>query len=802
MKKSACFFISFFMASLVWSQEETNPFQVSAEKDHVERTHTGAKTYTIRVDGTADMDATSTCLREGWTVGFQNNVAVTIKNTGKIPVINPRISVNGTGGWLKPEELVADLTQGASNEQERLYLMVERLRRLFYVDVPIAEVEERRDPLRLLNIYGGAPSDDFAHAMAGLFMLAGFNAANGGQDPVIRDLHGPTLCEVWCGGAYQCMDVVNGTFFLDRGNQKPLGGDALILDQDLISRELMNGLSGQDWGETARSLTPYFGPDDTRIPAVAPANAMNFILRPGESIRYCWGNMGKRAWHVNDYTPKYYGNSTIIYEAPISSAAPKFEPSAMEGFTRCWWGLEAESNAASLTLVAETPYIICGGGVRAGWERMPASGTVIMEIATTEGEFKEFWRSSEESSNWVQMLTDTVLPVLGAPPLRKYWFRVSFQNALGARLTDMVLGTDVYANPFALPRLSAGTNQVRYSDDTAERHSVRIRHEWVESGAVQPPVPPQEPDSPKAGETVRATGGTFAWPAVEGCTAYRLRVSRDPQLRYPYRPGFDVIVTAPSYEAPSVGLFNPGETYYWSVRPRLENGMWGAWSPTWTFQWEGPLAPQELQVKQEGEGLMLSWTPNASGTPAVSYNVYGCDRRGFSVSKASSLLPVLGSVPGNFFAVTTGTSLKIAGSDLTHENANRAYYRVTAMDANGVESGSSEYVETPRPFVYTQPITRVRAGGRYTCLIRSISSMGSLQAKPDGSLVWDKDVFRYALVRGPKWLSFDPETGLLRGTPEQGDRGKSTVEVRVCIEGNEPGQAPKETICAFELKVE
>ncbi len=802
MKKSLYFFTALLVAGLAWGQEENNPFQPAVEKSHAERIRSSARSYTVHVDGTVDMDNTSTRLREGWTVGFQNNVSLRIKNTGKTAVVNPRVNVNGRGGWLKPEELAADLAQGAANEQERLYLMLERLRHLLYVDVPIAEAEERRDPLRLLNIYGGAPSDDFAHALTGLFALAGFTAANSGQDPVIRDLHGPVLSEVACGGAYQCFDGVNGLFFLDRANQKPLGGDDLFRDPDLVSRELFNGLSGQDWGETARSLTPYFGPDDTCIPAAAPVNAMGFVLRPGESIRYGWGNMGKRAWHTNNYTPKYYGNSTLTYEVPLSAAAPEFEPAAMEGFTRCWGGLQADTNAASLTLAAETPYIICGGGVRVAWERLPASGVLALEIATKEGEFKEFWRSGGESEHCVQMLTDTVLPVLGAPPLRKYWFRINCQNALGMRLTEVVLGTDILANPFALPRLSLGENQVRYADDTTEKHSLRVTHEWLECSAVQPPAPPQAPDSPKNGDVVRATRVAFAWPAVEGCTAYQLRVSRDPQLRYPYRPDFDVILEEATYEAPMAGLFNPGETYYWSVRPRSEKGVWGAWSPAWTFQWEGPLPPQALQIQPEGDGLTLSWTPNPAGVPAAGYNVYGCDRRGFTAGKEPAMLPILGSVPGSFFTTVTGTSLKVAGPDLTHENANKAFYRVAAVDANGVESGFSDYVEAPRPFVYTKPITRARAGGRYTCLIRSIASLGSLQAKPDGSLAWDKDVCWFSLVRGPKWLSFDAETGLLRGMPEENDRGKSTVEIRIRIEPKEAGQPSRETICSFELNVE
>ena len=45
--------------------------------------------------------------------------------------------------------------------------------------------------------------------------------------------------------------------------------------------------------------------------------------------------------------------------------------------------------------------------------------------------------------------------------------------------------------------------------------------------------------------------------------------------------------------------------------------------------------------------------------------------------------------------------------------ANLAYYRVVAIDASGVESCPSDYVEIDRPFVYSAPVTTARAGEPY-----------------------------------------------------------------------------------------
>jgi len=57
--------------------------------------------------------------------------------------------------------------------------------------------------------------------------------------------------------------------------------------------------------------------------------------------------------------------------------------------------------------------------------------------------------------------------------------------------------------------------------------------------------------------------------------------------------------------------------------------------------------------------------------------------------------PGCGSVktPANLLGETAETTMRVIGPDLSQPNANKAYYRVVAVDDRGLESGPSDYAE-------------------------------------------------------------------------------------------------------------
>jgi hypothetical protein len=762
-------------------------FLSSVDKSARQNIDSSTAAYAIQVEGTADMDNTGTRHHETWHITFQNNISLEIENTGDVPVKNPRIVTNGKRKWHTTDSMIEEFTAGAKNDQERIYMIWEGLRQNRHHDYPLFG-GDYHDPVRFLNVYGGGFCDDSSASGAALYSTAGFNGAAGGKDPFQRGLHGHVMCEVWHDGDYQFMDIDQDTFFLDRENRKPVSGDALTRDHDLARRELAYGPLFPGWDAPVANAA-LFGVDDVRTTYWSTGHQMDYVLRPGERMVFNWDKPGKTPWKLQAHVHRFYSNSELVYDLPREARRLKTADVTMSGFAPTEDGFAIETDNASMTIPVSTAYTICGATLVAGVSRsFPPSAAFIVELSLDGKDFKEIYRRMALPRWDMNVPLDAALAIAGGPPKRDYWVRIRCEKAAGAALAGLTLHTDLYAYPIALPRLSVGENSVTYSDGTEGPHDVTITHRWRESENVTPPAPPTVPTSPAAGAVVRSTFVPFAWPASEGCDAYWLRVSRDLDFKYPYRPNYDVVLTENRYEVPFRGMFSPGETYYWRVRPRLGNGLWGDWSDAWTFTWGGPTVPKGVAVAQEGDTFVLHWAANPSGATPVRYRVYGSNERGFSIGNEMIRSMGRGPVPNSM--ETVATSLIVGGKTASGPLANKAFYRVIAIDESGTESCPSDYVALPRPYVYTAPVTLAKAGEVYVYQLETISSLGDWQHRYEspGDAFWEKESYRFTLVEGPDWLGLDVNTGLLRGTPPAGSDGDQGVRVRV------------ETVFADEVK--
>ena len=147
---------------------------------------------------------------------------------------------------------------------------------------------------------------------------------------------------------------------------------------------------------------------------------------------------------------------------------------------------------------------------------------------------------------------------------------------------------------------------------------------------------------------------------------------------------------------------------------------------------------------------------------------------------------------GNRLAVTGDTSIVVAGAGLPAEAGNCGFYRVVAVDADGVRSGPSDYVEAPRPFIYSTPPTAMAAGERVQYQVRAIRSIGDLRAITDPekqedpgaggryqAAFRDGDEMLFILDEAPPFISLDRETGVMTLAPGPADVSTHTVTVRV-----------------------
>jgi hypothetical protein len=349
-----------------------------------------------------------------------------------------------------------------------------------------------------------------------------------------------------------------------------------------------------------------------------------------------------------------------------------------------------------------------------------------------------------------------------------------------------------------------GENRFTYTDHSPGTRRVRLTHEWVERSVSRPPGAPPAPVFPPDGGRTDDTAIVFQWSPPrdsegDGIADYHFELSERADMAWPLSSNFAKLVSntadrgQPRYGTPCAGLLTPGRAYYWRVRARNQKGVWGRWSQTWSFTPGGPAQPVDVTLEpaegSSGKGI-LRWKANPAGQKPVKYRVYGSDEKGFSVSDAPYRREVGQSkdlsaqAPANFVAETSDTHLVVLGPGVDLPNANRAFYRVVAVDDRGKRSGPSDYAAAARPFIYSKPPDAARVGTEFRYQVAAVRSLGDLRVRVVGGKevagFWDIEKPRFALVEGPPWLHLDASTGLLRGVPDAA--GDTDVVVRVTLE--------------------
>jgi hypothetical protein len=502
---------------------------------------------------------------------------------------------------------------------------------------------------------------------------------------------------------------------------------------------------------------------------------MRYALRPRERVVFRWDNVGKWACQSEEWNhrPPVFGNSKFIYTPRLTAehyqegiAGEKdIVPAAVPDT-----GLAGASADAVLVYAVDIPWAICGGTLRAEFSGLDAQDRFALWVTLDDKTRARVWEGTGPGKVQATVPIDEALRPHVSPAKYHYAVIVSLASAdarHGAVLKSLQIETDVMAAPLSLPRLGRGENRLVYTDLAPASHEVTITHEWQECHSVKPPEPPARPLYPEPGATIRDSIVTFRWLASAGSRLYHLQVSRRPDFRVPYRPSYDVIAAATEWCVPYTGMFAPDTTYYFRLRARTSAGVWSEWSPAWTFRWEGPRVALNVRRETVPEGIELRWEANPCGTKPVAYDVYGSDEKGFSVHKTEYESYTRGQMPANFLGRTEQTSMVVVSAQPAHSNMNRCFYRVVAVDANGTESNCSDFVEMPHPHFWSNPPTTAKAGQPFVYEPKLITSLGDVQHRyePPHDRLWDIEKLQFVLVEGPSWLTRDPQTGRLTGTP-------------------------------------
>jgi hypothetical protein len=325
---------------------------------------------------------------------------------------------------------------------------------------------------------------------------------------------------------------------------------------------------------------------------------------------------------------------------------------------------------------------------------------------------------------------------------------------------------------------------------------VKITHSWAECDAPVVPGPPAAALDPADGGQASGTRVTFRWqpPATEAPAAdYEFQLSEFPDVRYVLSSNFEKLISrtdnrgTSTYQLPYTGLLNPGQTYYWRVRARSEEGVWGPWSKVFSFAAQAPAVAVNVKARFDSapRTVQLSWETGSGGSTPVRYRIYGSAERGFTPhdtpytydAGADGMKPALPNLlmetPGPARSVTLPTDLW------------RAYYRVVAVDSEGRESGPSGQGELVHPLILSKTLPAAKAAAYYQARIDVSASIGDLvstdfpNGQPYNIKFRNADDLVFEMGGAPKGLTISQDTGVLAGYLPATAAGKYELAIKV-----------------------
>jgi acetyl esterase/lipase len=754
---------------------------------HTEDVTAAKQEYRVRHGGT--MDGTNCRSPVGgsfgvWDQGWESNRSVRMENVGDTDVVNPWLS-NGRNEFRSLKEMVAGaLRPGMTDREKALALWQLQTTHRFHATTGD---QEANDPVKVFNVYGYTTCGDDSICLAGLWRTAGFKVRP-------ARVVGHCITQVNFDGRWNLLDGDMGPFYLLRDNVTIAGEQDLVRDHDLVKRTHTHGILDADSradAEWSAGLFVYEGEAGGDRQS-ARDTTMNMVLRPNEALVWGWGHR---------LPLKYHGRTEITVwgrraAERICNGLWEYRPD----FTRETWRRGAES--AENVLVKDGELIAEAGKTGVIVWKMRSPYVFVGGRLAVEGAGAKF-SLSWDGTSWQEVGEDLDAQFPTKGPAR-YEYRLRCELPAGARLRRLAIVNDLQMAPLALPGMVVGENHFTYTDQSTGPRQVRLTHEWVERSLSRTPGAPPAPVFPPDGGQTDGTDVVFRWrPAQDhdgdGIADYHFELSDRSDMAWPLSSNFSKLVSntadrgQPRYGAPYTGLLTPGREYYWRVRARNGKGVWGPWGKTWNFTPGGPAQPVEvaLEPAKGADGRVnLRWKPNPAGRKPVKYRVYGSDEKGFSVSdepyrrNVGQSRDLSAEAPANFVAETTNTELAVLGAGVDLPNANRAFYRVVAVDDGGKRSGPSDYAAVARPFIYSKPPDAATVGKEFRYQVAAVRSLGDLRLRTvEGKEVasfWEIEKPRFVLVKGPTWLRIDEGSGLLRGVPD--GAGKPDVVVKVSLE--------------------
>lgn len=705
---------------------------------------------------------------------WESNRSVRIENVGTTDIVNPWLS-NGHNDFRNISEIAARaIRPGMSDKDKALALWWQQIQHRFHYE---GDNNELMSPVKVFNVYGHNTCGNDSICLAGLWKQAGLKVAP-------ARLVGHCVSQVYFDGAWHLLDGDMHSMYLMRDNETIAGEQDLVRDHDLVKRTHTQGILEPDRraGDEWQSSIYVFEGEVTGDRNADGATAMNMTLRPGESLTWRWG-------HLNPV--KYHGGSQPRFPDRVCNGLWEYRPdfttetwrqgATVKGIRAISEGLTPEPDqTGTITWTMRSPYVFVGG-------KLETEGNDVKFEISWDG---KAWNALDD--------LDTQFPPQGTA---RYTYQLRCLLSGDARLKRLAILNDLQMAPLTLPGMQIGKNSFVYTDQSPNDGKVKITHEWVERSASRPPAAPTKAVFPGDGDHTNGTDFVFQWPPAvdpdgDAIADYHFELSPHRDMRQPLSMSFAKLISRtadagkPQFTLSEPGQLNPDSEYFWRVRAQDRRGVWGPWSKTWKFTPRAPGVPLDVTLAIDGSQGVLRWKPNPHGQVPVAYRIYASDEKGFSVGDkpynvstgTSRDLPA--EFPANFVAETATTELPVVGATITLPGANKAFYRVVAVDAQGKRSGPSDYAAAPRPYIHSPASLTVTKGKEFQHAVSTIRSLGDLRMRmvsgKETTSFWDIEKPRYRIESGPNWLKIDGTTGRLTGNPDRA--GKADVVIAVTLE--------------------
>ena len=758
----------------------TNHHPTDVPKQETHELTSGRADYIVVQAGT--MDGRNCRSPQGVWQPFQqtweSNRSVRMENVGQTDVVNPWLS-NGSNDFRTLNEIVARAVKpGISDGEKAKALWWQEVQHRFHLE---GDNNELLDPVKIFNIYGYNTCGNDSVALAGLWRKASLRVAP-------ARLVGHCVWQVYYDGGWHLMDGDMHSIYLLRDNETVAGEQDLVRDHDLIRRTHTQGILQPDRraGDEWESSIYVFEGKVTGDRNTREDTAMSMVLRPGEALAWRWGHVSPIKFHGQSPPrfPERICNGQWEYRPDFTQKTWRRGATTVEAIKEDSDGLTAEQGKTGVVVwTMRSPYVFVGGN---------------LEVDGAGARFALSWdgRSWQDTGNDLDRFFGP-----SGPAHYVYYLRCELPGQ--ARLRKLTINNELQMAPLTLPGMGIGKNTFTYTDQSAGERKVRLTHHWVERSASRPPTAPRDPIFPPRGGETDGTDFVFEWaPAADpdgnAIADYHFELSDQADMKWPLSMSFAKLISRtadaghPRFTLPGPGLLGPDRKYFWRVRARDDTGVWGSWSETWSFVPRGPAPPLNvtLQFDSERSRGTLRWSPNPRGRKPVAYRVYASDEKGFSVSDRPYAVTVGDSknvpaeFPANFAFETPATDLEVVGPHVDLPGANKAFYRVVAVDVAGKRSGPSDFAASIRPVIFSKPVTRARKGTKYRYPVAVVRSLGDLRTRvvngKETMSFWDIERLRFRIERGPEWLSIDEATGLLSGVPDRA--GKSEVVITTNLE--------------------